>query len=195
MNNQIDWNMAYKSGDYQGSGDKSQVQRYVILAGALNSLDTASSVLDIGCGNGLLRQFLSGPTLNTYTGIDISQAAIDSIKLKHPNDHYICSGADEWNPKTTFDAIVFNEVLYYLPNPRKTIEKYKRFLRPGGMLLFSIYNKRTLFWQKNPNRVALRAVRSIKRELLQSVELHLVYNSNEWNLLWGMCPSPHFGER
>jgi hypothetical protein len=40
-----------------------------------------------------------------------------------------------------FDAIIFNEVLYYFQDPVREVERYERALRWGGIFITSLYEK------------------------------------------------------
>jgi ubiquinone/menaquinone biosynthesis C-methylase UbiE len=44
-----------------------------------------------------------------------------------------------FDPQESFDAIVFSESIYYVPQPGAVLERYNRFLSPGGVLLVSIF--------------------------------------------------------
>jgi SAM-dependent methyltransferase len=44
---------------------------------------------------------------------------------------------ESFSTEERFDAVVFNESLYYFPDPRATIADYVRFLAPDGILVIS----------------------------------------------------------
>jgi SAM-dependent methyltransferase len=45
-------------------------------------------------------------------------------------------------PKNKFDVIIFNEVIYYLDDPLKELERYSEFLTKDGFFIISIYGIR-----------------------------------------------------
>ena len=53
--------------------------------------------------------------------------------------HFAVSDLTSFEPLTAFDAIVFNEVLYYLPleDAIAQVERYSRHLSPGGVIAVS----------------------------------------------------------
>jgi trans-aconitate methyltransferase len=94
-------------------------------------------VLDIGCSQGLLQEGLS---YRRYLGIDSYRPAIERAASR--GDHrtrFLHSDAQTFTPNRPPDAIVFNEVLYYLPRPLQTVQRYARFLAPGGVIIISLF--------------------------------------------------------
>jgi trans-aconitate 2-methyltransferase len=81
-------------------------------------------------------------------GIDSHADAIARASASHRqpglSDHptsFHHADADTFQPDQPPDAVVFNEVLYYLPRPLKTVERYARLLAPGGVLIVSLYEQ------------------------------------------------------
>jgi 2-polyprenyl-3-methyl-5-hydroxy-6-metoxy-1,4-benzoquinol methylase len=150
-----DWNQAYASGLYDGRGEAESSPRFALIGG-LCAQARATDILDVGCGTGLLRPSLR-LGLSRYTGLDCSSVAIQRLQDKGGGD-YICADAEQWIPSGHYDAIILNEVLYYFKDPKSILSKYYDALSPGGIFIVSIFNKRTQFWQPNPNRRALAVV-------------------------------------
>jgi len=104
-----------------------------------------SNLLDVGCGEGVLSDFLHGPQRQKYYGVDVSSEAIKSARKRrsqegpptdpyanpiNPNQFQVSSAADYTPPSgVTFGAIVFNEMLYYT-DYAKIIPKFASFLEP-----------------------------------------------------------------
>jgi trans-aconitate methyltransferase len=69
----------------------------------------------------------------------VSASAI-SVAPTQPNERstFLTADCEEYSPAEHFDAMVFNEVLCCLRDPLRTVERYTRFLNPGGLLLVSM---------------------------------------------------------
>jgi 2-polyprenyl-3-methyl-5-hydroxy-6-metoxy-1,4-benzoquinol methylase len=129
------WNNA--SGDWQGctEGNSYQATLYSYLGSLILP---ASHVLDVGCGMGALSQSL--PADCHYIGVEPSA---DACKEANSRGLLCAHGtAEDYRPTGTFDAIIFNEVLYYMGDPVTVLEKYAMYLKPGGRLIVSIWQKR-----------------------------------------------------
>jgi trans-aconitate methyltransferase len=110
-----------------------------VLAGYLRHFAPGGSILDLGCGQGFLLQRLQPSDYAGYVGVDFSSAAIEkATELRLPKATFVTADVDAYAPTDTFDAIVFTEVLCYLPNPLRTVERYARRLNRQGILLVSM---------------------------------------------------------
>jgi trans-aconitate methyltransferase len=94
-------------------------------------------VLDVGCSQGLLQE---GLRYGRYVGVDSHGPAIERAAARA--DHrttFLHGDADTFQPDQNADAIVLNEVLYYLPRPLDTVKRYAQHLAPGGVLIISLF--------------------------------------------------------
>jgi 2-polyprenyl-6-hydroxyphenyl methylase/3-demethylubiquinone-9 3-methyltransferase len=97
------------------------------------------SVLDIGCGEGALSDFLTINQKANYVGVDLSKEAIIFAKAKRkPPLRFVHSAAHEFVPKHKFDMIVLSDVLYYVEY-EKVIKQYAEYLNPNGVIVISIF--------------------------------------------------------
>ena len=113
----------------------------------LHSFGADGSVLDVGCGEALLRPWL--PSDASYIGIEPSAAAVRIALERNPSARIIHTRAEDFDALgERFDSVVFNEMLYYTADPIGLVRKYAPLLRPGGMILCSIYQK--------PGRVSMK---------------------------------------
>lgn len=97
-------------------------------------------VLDLGCGNGGLAALLADDVRIKYTGIDISQVALDKAKTLFPKGRFICGNLDE-NPvpeNEKFDIVVLGEILYYV-SWQHVVSIARQALASRGELLVSLY--------------------------------------------------------
>jgi 2-polyprenyl-6-hydroxyphenyl methylase / 3-demethylubiquinone-9 3-methyltransferase len=107
---------------------------------------TGKTVLDVGCGGGILSESMAGLNANV-TGIDLSDKALQVAKL-----HLLESGkqvnyrniavenlADE--QPAHYDVITCMEMLEHVPDPQSVIAACAKLLKPGGWIFFSTLNR------------------------------------------------------
>jgi len=94
------------------------------------------SVLDVGCGTGLLSHELSRH-FRSVVALDISEPmlAIARQKRSAPNIDYRLSNVDDFSNEAEFDAIVSHTMFHHLPSVPATLERLKPWLAPGGRLI------------------------------------------------------------
>jgi 2-polyprenyl-6-hydroxyphenyl methylase/3-demethylubiquinone-9 3-methyltransferase len=136
------WESEYGEGQWSYLDQLEEIGRYSLIVGYIKFLKPQGSILDAGCGEGILLQRLSGVPYRRYVGIDIAQTAIDKA-AKRADGHGVFTQADvqTFVPDETFDTIIFNEVLYYLKEPLELVQRYEAWLKPGGIFIASLYVK------------------------------------------------------
>jgi 2-polyprenyl-3-methyl-5-hydroxy-6-metoxy-1,4-benzoquinol methylase len=133
-----EWEAQYAVGKWDYLSGLSEMGRYSVLAGYICHLGRAGSVLDVGCGQGVLLRRLPDHTYSRYLGIDVSQSAIAVAGvLQNERNTFLAVDCQRYTPAECFDVIVFNEVLYLLPDPMNVVERFTRSLTSGGTLLVS----------------------------------------------------------
>jgi 2-polyprenyl-3-methyl-5-hydroxy-6-metoxy-1,4-benzoquinol methylase len=99
-------------------------------------------ILDVGCGEGVLSDYLNEEQKKNYTGIDLSHEAIKIAKKRREMLSFMQADASTFAPPPgqTYDMIVFNEMLYYM-NHKEIIEKYSApaYLSVGGIIVISVW--------------------------------------------------------
>jgi 2-polyprenyl-3-methyl-5-hydroxy-6-metoxy-1,4-benzoquinol methylase len=133
------WEAQYAAGRWDFLAELSELARFSVLAGYICHLKPGGSVLDTGCGQGVLLRRLPSSCYSKYVGIDLSESAI-SVAQQHAPERstFLAADCEEYLPTQQFDVIVFNEVLCCLHDPLRTVERYARALNPGGILLVSL---------------------------------------------------------
>jgi 2-polyprenyl-3-methyl-5-hydroxy-6-metoxy-1,4-benzoquinol methylase len=133
------WEAQYAAGRWDFLAELSELARFSVLAGYICHLKPGGTVLDTGCGQGVLLRRLPGPCYSKYVGIDVSGSAI-SVAQEQGNERstFLAADCEEYSPTEPFDVIVFNEVLCCLRDPLSTVERYARSLNPDGLLLVSL---------------------------------------------------------
>jgi cyclopropane fatty-acyl-phospholipid synthase-like methyltransferase len=94
------------------------------------------SVLETGCGNGALFDYLDF-NKNDYIGTDISEAMLDIFRKKYPQINLVCVDASSYTVDSKFSLIYSNGVIQYL-KPQQLdlyIQNSLSMLEPGGILL------------------------------------------------------------
>jgi 2-polyprenyl-3-methyl-5-hydroxy-6-metoxy-1,4-benzoquinol methylase len=133
------WEAQYAAGRWDFLAELSELARFSVLAGYICHLKPGGTVLDTGCGQGVLLRRLPVSCYSRYVGIDLSGSAI-SVAQAHGNERstFLAADCEEYSPAEQFDVIVFNEVLCCLRDPLRTVERYAHSLKPDGLLLVSL---------------------------------------------------------
>ena len=123
--------------NYAQHGFADMVQVDLLLQVA--NLTPASSVLELGCGNGGIAAYIASVTGAHVTGIDYAQAAIaqaQAFAAAQPGQ-LTFQVADIGHlpfPPASFDAIIAIDTLYFTELTH-TVGQLKQLLAPGGQLL------------------------------------------------------------
>jgi trans-aconitate methyltransferase len=73
-------------------------------------------------------------------GLDLSEAAISPLAARQDaTTRFEPADAESYTPTDPYDAIVFNESLYYFREPLTVVDRYVQALNPGGLLVTSLY--------------------------------------------------------
>jgi SAM-dependent methyltransferase len=97
-------------------------------------------ILDLGCGTGILAGMLNLGSFEYYRGVDVSSEAI-ALARKRASEkiHFEIGDIQSYECKDSFDLIVFEESLYYIPFFRqRLLRRYARCLRPGGLFVVTV---------------------------------------------------------
>ena len=129
------WDADYASGALEHYGSPYERVRYSVLIGFLRVLEPRT-ILDLGCGVGLLRAHIEDLGFEEYLGIDPSAVAIESARAQEFSRSHFEVGT---HPTGIHDVIVCNEMLYYVPDLDDLLGRIAASLAPGGKLVTSIY--------------------------------------------------------
>ncbi|MBP7088063.1 MAG: malonyl-ACP O-methyltransferase BioC [Candidatus Omnitrophica bacterium] len=116
---------------------------------SINNGKDFKNILDIGCGTGhytvLLRKRFP---FSLITAVDISKEMIKIAqnKLTQKDTEFIIADAENFDFQKSFDFISSNVSLQWFDNLEAALRKYQSFLKPKGIIQFSIFGPRT-FWE------------------------------------------------
>lgn len=103
-------------------------------------------LLDAGCGNGRLYDFLKNKPID-YIGIDNNKNLLKIAKQKYPLARFCCADVTRLPfPNNSFDAVWCIAVLHHLPKVLhlKAFKEFHRVLKPNGKLMLTVWN----LWQR-----------------------------------------------
>jgi SAM-dependent methyltransferase len=137
------WEEQYRRGGWTFMRGLDELARYSVIAGYLHALKPGGSVLDVGSGEGLLGDHLRPWGYARYHGIDLSEAAIaQAAPRADERTTFAAADAETYQPPGTFDAVVFNECVYYFNDPVGSVRRYEPFLEAGGCFVVSTFRSR-----------------------------------------------------
>jgi SAM-dependent methyltransferase len=100
-----------------------------------------TKVLDVGCGNGKVGQYLAkhGAVVD---GIEPSDSRIDIARqrLRYVSDQWAGPGLDDPRIEDDYDLITFLDVLEHIPEPQGVVDWAASRLAPGGAVCALIPN-------------------------------------------------------
>jgi 2-polyprenyl-3-methyl-5-hydroxy-6-metoxy-1,4-benzoquinol methylase len=133
------WDREYRSGVWDFLGTMDNLGGLASILGYCQFL-APDSILDIGCGAGLLARKFKGLPYSSYLGVDLSAEAI--AQAAPVSDHrtaFTLGGAEDFDTDQRFDVIVFSQILNYIPRPEAMLARYAKYLTPGGRIIVSLY--------------------------------------------------------
>jgi arsenite methyltransferase len=102
-------------------------------------VSVGESVLDLGCGTGLLAEYIAGivGTGGSVTGIDPLPLRIEIAQGRaRPNLSFKTGNAYDLSgfAPATFDAVCLNAVFHWLPEKKEPLRQIYRVLKSGGRI-------------------------------------------------------------
>ncbi len=94
------------------------------------------TVLDVGCGTGVLIPDYLSRNVRSVTGVDISPAMLGIARRKFtdPRVSFVCADAAEIVLPTVFDCCVVYNAFPHFPDPAKLVLHLAELLAPSGRL-------------------------------------------------------------
>jgi SAM-dependent methyltransferase len=136
------WDREYKDGAWAYLWSDEQRAHYVLLADMIARLAPVSSLLDVGCGEGVLASYLEEGMVGQYVGIDGSAVAIEGAKARYAGRktlQFLNTTVADYLPIAPHNEVaVFNEVLYYLDSPVRVVDQTAARLTGRKIVLISV---------------------------------------------------------
>jgi 2-polyprenyl-6-hydroxyphenyl methylase/3-demethylubiquinone-9 3-methyltransferase len=104
------------------------------------------SILDLGCGSGSTGNELDATAYGDYTGVDISDVAIEKARgrteqnRRAAKNRYVQSDIVDYVPTRQFDVILFRDSIYYIEvgKIKAMLDRYAGSLTPRGVFIVRI---------------------------------------------------------
>jgi 2-polyprenyl-6-hydroxyphenyl methylase/3-demethylubiquinone-9 3-methyltransferase len=134
------WNLR---GDFKALHDINPARvRYIDDRSAIRG----KTVLDIGCGGGILSEAMAGMGASV-TGIDQSEAALNTARRhlqttgRNATFLHITAEALAATSSSCFDVVTCLEMLEHVPDPLSVIAAAHTLVKPGGDVFFATLNR------------------------------------------------------
>jgi len=102
-------------------------------------LPEGASVIDIGCGSGLLVDRLAKIGYQA-TGLDWSRSAIEYARKYYQGEYILVNVEQGLDVSRKFDCVVASHILEHLENPHEFLQSVKGLLEPDGYLVIAVPN-------------------------------------------------------
>lgn len=138
------------------------------------------ALLELGLGHGFTPDIFTN-ACDRHVIVEGSRAVIDLFRTKYPGTRVdLVEGYfEDFETQERFDVIVMGFVLEHVDDPERILERFKRFLKPGGSLFITVPNAKSLnrrlglelgkiddIYSLNENDIALGHKRQYSRETL-----------------------------
>ena len=116
----------------------------------LDKYSNNGSILDLGCGSGNTGNEIDVSKYESYTGVDISENAIQRALIRSKNNHrqdkneYVCDDISLYVPSKRYDIILFRESIFYLPKTKikDVLKGYSYYLKEKGVFIVRMCDRK-----------------------------------------------------
>lgn len=168
------WDKQYKKGKWENLKSEKESKRYYQIIDYLQKYGASNpSILDIGCGDGVLNERMQNGTYSYFLGLDFSKVSIEQAKKKNfLKAEFVAEDVITFKTSRNFDVIVFNEAFYYIHDAEKqnVLDRMLLYLHKDGIIITSIYREGIGCWEyfkENPNLEELEFTTVTTDEKLQ----------------------------
>lgn len=97
------------------------------------------SLLDLGCGEGLITSKLRG-NFKKIVGVDGTKSQIMIAKKKYPDIEFINSAIEDFDTNHKFDCILLISILEHVEEPFSILRLAKKWVKKGGQIHIQVPN-------------------------------------------------------
>ena len=111
-------------------------------------LGASACILDIGCGGGMLTNFLAQQGHSVF-GIDLSANSLKNAQRMDTTQTVSYQKANAYAlpfPEKKFDVVCAMDVLEHVEDCERLIKEASRVLKKGGLFFFHTFNRNVLSW-------------------------------------------------
>jgi ubiquinone/menaquinone biosynthesis C-methylase UbiE len=109
----------------------------------VDRLGSATRVLDLGCGTGLLTRRLAGRARTSVVGCDLSLGMLEQASSAPSSAGWVQGDALALPLRdASFDAVVCTESFHWYPDQPAALAEIRRVLQPAGRFLVAFVNPR-----------------------------------------------------
>ncbi|MBA3897954.1 MAG: class I SAM-dependent methyltransferase [Sphingomonadaceae bacterium] len=134
------WDRTYRQGENDHYGSLAESGRYGVVLGYIALFGQGLRILDIGCGEGIMRRRIPGEAVARYVGMDISKEALARARPADRSEFRF--GNFKAVESELYDLVICNEVLYFIDDVDGLLAEIGKALAPGGKLVASITRHR-----------------------------------------------------
>ncbi|MDH3316691.1 MAG: methyltransferase domain-containing protein [Gammaproteobacteria bacterium] len=132
----------YSLGDSESEQDR--LVRQIDLYGDTRGIafESASKVVELGCGSGANLWIARQVSAGAYVGIDARQSHIDAARRRATElgignaEFHVADAADTGLKAESFDTLFCRCVFIHQPDPRLIVAEARRILNPGARAIF-----------------------------------------------------------
>ena len=139
------WDKEYAGGQWDLCKDTRNDPVYRYIRKYCNN----GAVLELGCGSGQTGIEMEPDTYQHYTGVDISDVAIQAAMRRSEDNgrggknRYAQSDILTYLPDRRFNVVLFRDSIYYVPRGqlRSTLDRYAACLGEGGVFVVTVFSR------------------------------------------------------
>ncbi|MDC8003441.1 class I SAM-dependent methyltransferase [Aureisphaera galaxeae] len=143
------FNSQYLRGKWDKLGGEKERVRYEQIDNYLQRFQP-KSILDLGCGDGVLNRRLTYDGFESFLGVDYAEVSVKMAKKQNfPKSDFETHDLLNFKPKEIYDAIILNEAFYYIHDSERTrvLNNILSGLHENGILIVSIFREGATCWE------------------------------------------------
>lgn len=158
-----------------------------LLQPILDSATKPLQVVDVGCGSGDVLAGLSREKMQVI-GMDFSPEMVRQASITHPQDRFLAGDATRLPLRfDCADVAVSSGVIEYIPNPLAAIAGIVAIIKPGGHLIISFPNRKSVFRhllkaERGLEQAAHKAKNSLRRKPASNGNGQSRYQHRQWSV-------------